>query len=392
MSPRKARGKTQIQQRTNHLKGSSLPTAVPVPQFPESTDSVDLEALPRLALAWEPLLDAHLHETVREYSQSGIDQVLSHLLHPDITIVPCSQLSIGSWRRMAATPRSTGLDVHTSDLIVYYTETEQRLSFFLQDAETAYRLRMDISFSVITDMHVLDLAPSSATDLRYARAVLSLSAPPAFLVERQVDSGFALGTTKTWEACQDWTADGVASSVLTHELVGPPAPLQFLRDQVIGPVIPMHSRPPSFDYALLPITTEQSQMFRAEVPPPPFCWNASNVPVKTENPEVLIGADSFPCSAMESAPSCTCDSFAENMGCSYDACIRGTNTQFYEVDWIPGGTNVSVFPDPCSYKPYIPYQLTDLNGTGIIPFESVYHEAEPATSAQSYELVFPALM
>ncbi|KAA1467414.1 homeobox-domain-containing protein [Dentipellis sp. KUC8613] len=137
----------------------------------------------------------------------GFEVDLHNLLHEDepVMIIPCSDLSIGTWRRMATT-------VGKHDLVAYVCEPRQCLTWFIHSS--GYGFKMEIPFSTITDTEFRNAAPGQGL------ATFLLSQPPIFYLE-EIASPMPDGAVRrTWKRCADWTEGMQASKILRHELIG----------------------------------------------------------------------------------------------------------------------------------------------------------------------------
>lgn len=127
-----------------------------------------------------------------------------------VSIIPCTDLSIGSWRRIA-----TG----KHDLVAYVCEARRCLTWFIHSA--GYGFKMEIPFETITHTEFRNAAPGEGL------ACFHLSQPPSFYLEhiaspRNAD-GLSSGVgaiVKTWKKCSDWTEGTQASQVFRHDLIG----------------------------------------------------------------------------------------------------------------------------------------------------------------------------
>ncbi|KAF8322660.1 homeobox-domain-containing protein, partial [Clavulina sp. PMI_390] len=130
---------------------------------------------------------------------------------PPITVVPCSDVLIGKWRRM-----NTG----SNDLLVYLSEARRELTYFVRSAEMGFKMRIPFD-SILSTEYTSDLAPGCD------RAVFILSKPPTFY--REVLSRAASlnqnstpsGSGRTWRPANDWTEGAQASTCTRHEITGP---------------------------------------------------------------------------------------------------------------------------------------------------------------------------
>lgn len=132
-----------------------------------------------------------------------------------VSIIPCTDLSIGTWRRIATSKH---------DLVAYVCEPKRCLTWFIHSA--GYGFKMEIAFDIITHTEFRSLSPGEGL------ASFMLSQPPQFFLEHIVSprsAGIALGVgaahgagpaMKTWKKCSDWTEGTQASHVLRHDLIG----------------------------------------------------------------------------------------------------------------------------------------------------------------------------
>ena len=132
-----------------------------------------------------------------------------------------------------------------SNLIAYYSESAQVITWFIDDSITGYVVKMDIPFASILDMRVSSLYERSEITAEdtldsLAKATFVLAYPPLFFVETVgvILNGMQFTETiKVWTPCQDWTVNSQASAVLQHEVVGSAGPLKYLLENVIRPAI-----------------------------------------------------------------------------------------------------------------------------------------------------------
>ncbi|KAJ7274566.1 hypothetical protein B0H12DRAFT_404492 [Mycena haematopus] len=170
---------------------------------------------------------------------------LNNLIHEDepVTFIPCSDLSIGSWRRIAT-------DTSQRDLVAYTCEVKRCLTWFIYNR--GFGFKMEIPFDTIIDTEFTNASPTST-----GLASFVLSRPPIFYLENSSEDG----SPRHWKRCTDWTEGHQASNVLRHDLVGSAVPLVHLlrslqaNAEVSSPYSPYyHSEPPS----------------PMEIPPPPM--------------------------------------------------------------------------------------------------------------------------
>lgn len=119
-----------------------------------------------------------------------------------ISIIPCTDLSIGSWRRISST---AGLH----DLVAYTCESKRTLTWFILSAGCGFK--MEIPYDSITAKEFQNAAPGQG------RARFTLDRKPLFF--RQIPTSGVPGS-QIWQPCDDWTEGRQASSVLYHEIIG----------------------------------------------------------------------------------------------------------------------------------------------------------------------------
>lgn len=123
-----------------------------------------------------------------------------------VTIIPCTDLSVGTWRRIA-----TAVGKH--DLVAYVSDPKRCLTWFVQS--DGHGFKMEIPFETIVETQFTNAAPGSGL------ATFFLSQPPLFYLE-QLASPLPDGTPiRYWKRCTDWTEGFQATTVLRHELIGP---------------------------------------------------------------------------------------------------------------------------------------------------------------------------
>lgn len=166
-----------------------------------------------------------------------------------VTIIPCTDLSIGTWRRIATT-------VGKHDLVAYVCDTKRCLTWFIHSA--GYGFKMEIPFDSILDTVFTNAAPGSGL------ATFELSEPPLFYLEN-ISSPAADGSVlRFWKRCADWTEGHQASTVLRHDLIGSAPQLAHivhdLKANNQGPDIALHS----------PVYRSEPPTSPMELPPPPM--------------------------------------------------------------------------------------------------------------------------
>jgi regulatory protein PHO2 len=151
---------------------------------------------------------------------------------PAVTIIPCTDLSVGTWRRIAATSRK-------HDLVAYLCDTKRCLTWFIRSS--GYGFKMEIPFDIIVNTKFTNAAPGSGL------ASFILSQPPAFYLESFSPSYPDRGTESVphWKKCADWTEDQQATRVLRHNIVGSAVQLahvlRHLNAHASGSNIRLHS-------------------------------------------------------------------------------------------------------------------------------------------------------
>ncbi|KDQ15814.1 hypothetical protein BOTBODRAFT_273374 [Botryobasidium botryosum FD-172 SS1] len=129
-------------------------------------------------------------------------QALLHEVEP-VSIIPCTDLSIGTWRRIAST---TG----RHDLVAYNCESKRSLTWFIHSA--GFGFKMEIPYDIIKDIH---FDPMHSGPQGQGRASFILAQPPHFYMEDTLPPA-----TKVWKRCSDWTQGMQATAVLRHDVVG----------------------------------------------------------------------------------------------------------------------------------------------------------------------------
>ncbi|KAK2463472.1 hypothetical protein APHAL10511_004558 [Amanita phalloides] len=153
-----------------------------------------------------------------------------------VRVIPCTSLTIGTWRRIAA-------EKACPDLIAYISESKQSLTWFLRSDRWA--LKMAIPFRKISRITFVDDKAGSA--------ILSfhLSGPPHFYLYDNALCG--------WKSCSDWTEGCQATSILQHDLSGEALELGSVRQYILQanyaafdvppPPRPVyHTSPSAFDH------------------------------------------------------------------------------------------------------------------------------------------------
>ena len=129
---------------------------------------------------------------------------------PAVTVIPCTDLTIGTWRRMATT-------VGKHDLVAYLCDAKRCLTWFIHSA--GHGFKMEIAYDSVVSTEFANAAPGAGL------ATFILARPPAFFLEAPAGTSpqgdrCALPGTRVWKRCADWTEGMQATKVLRHELVG----------------------------------------------------------------------------------------------------------------------------------------------------------------------------
>ncbi|KAI0259854.1 homeobox domain-containing protein, partial [Gloeopeniophorella convolvens] len=142
----------------------------------------------------------------------GYDADLHSLIHENepVTIIPCTDLTIGTWRRIAT-------QVSKHDLVAYVCESRNCLIWFIHSS--GYGFKMEIPFDIIVETEFVNAAPGSGL------ASFFLSQPPLFYLEDVAPSPPTTTTAggpplRAWKRCADWTEGMQATKILRHDLVG----------------------------------------------------------------------------------------------------------------------------------------------------------------------------
>ncbi|KAH8117738.1 hypothetical protein DFH11DRAFT_855113 [Phellopilus nigrolimitatus] len=215
---------------------------------------------------------------------AGFEADLHSLIHEDqpVSIIPCTDLSIGSWRRIA-----TG----KHDLVAYVCEAKRCLTWFIHS--TGYGFKMEIPFETITHTEFRNAAPGEGL------ASFHLSQPPIFFLEHVTSprlggglgGGFGGAMTKIWKKCSDWTENTQASQVLRHDLIGSAVQLAHvlndLREQRTHSSIPLMS-PAAYSPGGLLSTPISNSPVSMQIPQPPLTTlQADAYPNILQRPEFL---------------------------------------------------------------------------------------------------------
>ncbi|KAG7450988.1 homeobox-domain-containing protein [Guyanagaster necrorhizus] len=147
---------------------------------------------------------------------TGFQADLQQLIHESepITIIPCTNLSIGTWRRIASS-------VSKYDLVAYVCESKQTLAWFISSNGCGFK--MEMPFDNIVESRFINAGPGLGL------ASFTLSRPPTFFLER-IESAFNEEPRhrRAWSQSADWTEAYQATNVLRHELIGSALQLSHL--------------------------------------------------------------------------------------------------------------------------------------------------------------------
>ncbi|KAF8905000.1 hypothetical protein CPB84DRAFT_625557 [Gymnopilus junonius] len=166
---------------------------------------------------------------------SVLEVDINSLIHEDelVKIIPCSDLTIGSWRRIAT---SSG----NQDLIAYVSDVKRCLNWFIRSG--GYGFKMEIPFDSVENAELTNAGRDSSL------AVFVLSRPPNFYLEN-VTSAPCEGFLRTWKRCSDWTEGHQATHVLRHTLIGSSVQLahvlEIFHSNTHTPLRPLSYRPGS---------------------------------------------------------------------------------------------------------------------------------------------------
>jgi regulatory protein PHO2 len=128
-------------------------------------------------------------------------------------MILCTDLSIGTWRRIATT-------VGKHDLVAYVSDSKRCLTWFIHSS--GYGFKMEIPFNTILDTQFTNAAPGSGL------ASFMLSQPPIFYLENVCTPLPDGSGGRVWKRCADWTEGMQATKVLRHDLVGSAVQLAHL--------------------------------------------------------------------------------------------------------------------------------------------------------------------
>ncbi|KAI0774979.1 homeobox-domain-containing protein [Trametes elegans] len=148
---------------------------------------------------------------------SGFDADMHHLIHEDdeVTIVPCTDLTIGTWRRVASPQH---------DLIAYTCEARRCITWFIRSGGLSFK--MEVPFDIIAEARFLNVSPGVGS------ATFLLDRPPTFYVEKFSEPAPGADSVRYWQVSGDWTENRQATAVLRHCLMGPAYQLSHLLNNI----------------------------------------------------------------------------------------------------------------------------------------------------------------
>lgn len=157
------------------------------------------------------------------------------VVSPAITIIPCTELSIGTWRRLASA-------VGKYDLVAYICHRRQRLAWFIYSSGCGFK--MEVPFETVIDTKFVNSTPGMG------QASFILSQPPHFFIEVASQEVAADGLPiRIWKPSTDWTEKMQATKVFRHDLIGAAIQLAHVLRTIAasksGPSVPLY--PLSYD-------------------------------------------------------------------------------------------------------------------------------------------------
>ena len=147
-----------------------------------------------------------------------------------ITIIPCAELSIGSWRRLASA-------VGKYDLVAYICHRRQRLAWFIYSSGCGFK--MEIPFETVIDTKFVNSTPGMG------QASFVLAQPPLFFMEVASQEIASDGLpVRIWKPSTDWTEKMQATKVFRHDLIGAAIQLAHVLRTIAasksGPSVPLY--------------------------------------------------------------------------------------------------------------------------------------------------------
>ncbi|KAK7051092.1 hypothetical protein VNI00_005204 [Paramarasmius palmivorus] len=212
------------------------------------------------------------------------DEVVVHNLTPQLAaveVIPCTDLAIGSWRRIATASSK-------NDLAAYLCMAKQCLTWFVVSGGSGFK--MELSFTSVLDAQFTSSSAGSGI------AKITLTEPPLFYLEHTVSSTFSATEHRSWRRCSDWTEGAQATRVLQHELQGPAVHLArlvrtLLTNQSSRNISPVHQTVmeiPAPPLTGLGITQSHHSIS------PPLHEEASNAQISSANATSVVPYISVP--------------------------------------------------------------------------------------------------
>ncbi|KAK1218825.1 hypothetical protein PQX77_018441 [Marasmius sp. AFHP31] len=160
-----------------------------------------------------PPRTAEAVEQTRTYPRAG--STIYDFINEEqvIELIPCTDLSIGTWRRIPTPPEC-------NDLLAYICNSKECLSWFVMAAGNSFK--MSLPFENIADVEFVRIATGGGL------LNLDLWRPPTFYMQSVSETLSSLPQPRFWRQCTDWTEGGQATQVLRHELRGPIESLETL--------------------------------------------------------------------------------------------------------------------------------------------------------------------
>ncbi|KAH9902547.1 hypothetical protein C8Q73DRAFT_634116 [Cubamyces lactineus] len=148
---------------------------------------------------------------------NGFDADVYNLIHEDdeVTIVPCTDLTIGNWRRVASSQH---------DLIAYTCEARRSITWFIRSGGLSFKI--EVPYDIIAESRFTNVSPGVGS------ATFVLDRPPTFYVEKHMEPAPGAEAVRYWQVSGDWTEDRQASLVLRHCLMGPAYQLSHLVNNI----------------------------------------------------------------------------------------------------------------------------------------------------------------
>lgn len=221
---------------------------------------------------------------------TGVQADLQRLIHETepITIIPCTNLSIGTWRRIAS-----GVSKH--DLVAYVCENKQTLVWFISSNGCGFK--MEIHFDTIVECDFANAGPASGS------ASFTLSRPPTFFLERTGAAFNEEPPRRTWSQSADWTEAYQATNVLRHQIIGSAMQLshlvQALQTRTQTSVIYLHT--PAYK-GTSPVEIPRPPMGSLTDSQPPYSYAASEQQNADYQAPMFTGPPTIPATSMGYAP------------------------------------------------------------------------------------------